>query len=386
MVGRSGGRPFTSSQRRRDRGRGPLGREGPSGVQRRAETPIGYHAGEDDDDLKEEVRDALKEDEDFRDEVRDDVREELREDEDLKEEVRDELRDDDELRDEVKEELGEEEKDRGILAARLVAGWMQSSVLPAYSARYDRYQCVALDLEDDPTAAFIASMMHGTRRSHRGLLPSQGGTGIHWRSPPEFEIVSIERIVNPRLQADYLSFRDNIRGKHSNVPVDRLVTAPSDEDNAFSKGHQRVDGTQWNERFLFHGAPYSSIEKICRAGLDHRRGGTNAGRLFGVGTYLAEDSSKSDIYAGGNPDDDDERRCCMLVCRACLGETSYLSHSAPNLSMPPNDADSVTALRSDETGCLDHREYVVYERAQAVPEYRIFYAHAAGCECSRCVL
>jgi hypothetical protein len=53
--------------------------------------------------------------------------------------------------------------------------------------------------------------------------------------------------------------------------------------------------------------------------------------------------------------------------------------------MPPDDRDSVTALRLDEGGCVDHREYVVYERGQAIPEYRIYYHHARGCRCSICV-
>ena len=81
-------------------------------------------------------------------------------------------------------------------------------------------------------------------------------------------------------------------------------------------------------------------------GLDHRRAGTHMGDLFGMGTYLAEDSSKSDIYA--KPDAHGIK--CMLVCRVCLGET-YYTRQPPGISMPPDDrCDSVTALRLDEGG------------------------------------
>ena len=75
------------------------------------------------------------------------------------------------------------------------------SVLPASSARYDKYQIVNLDLEQ-PVAQLLMQLVHGTRRRHRGLPPPQG-TGTHVRPAPSYKVLKIERILNPRLQTDY---------------------------------------------------------------------------------------------------------------------------------------------------------------------------------------
>ena len=43
---------------------------------------------------------------------------------------------------------------------------------------------------------------------------------------------------------------------------------------------------------LFHGLSHDIVEKVCQSGLDPRRAGSNAGKLFGSGIYLAEMASK----------------------------------------------------------------------------------------------
>ena len=224
-------------------------------------------------------------------------------------------------------------------------------------------------------------LLHGTRRCHKGQAPPLG-TGTHVREAPSYHVLKIERIYNPRLQADYQAMLDNLRGSHGNAPVADVAQIPEDDVPARDiKAEQTINGSRWNERFLFHGAPADKIEKICTGGLDHRRAGTHMGDLFGMGTYLAEDSSKSDIYA--KPDAHGIK--CILVCRACLGNTGYTNQPMRGIMKPPDGYDSITALRQDEGGCVDHREYIVYDRAQAVPEYRIYYTHAIGCQCSICV-
>ena len=271
------------------------------------------------------------------------------------------------------------------MAERLEGARREISVLPAISARYDRYQCVELDLESQ-VPMLLTHLLHGTRRRHNGLPPPRG-TGTHVRAAPEFQVLKIEKIFNPRLQTDYQVLLDNIRGKHGSVPVAAVAPVPEDGTSQHYRECQIVNCSRWNERFLFHGAPADKIEAICTGGLDHRRAGSHMGALFGMGTYLAEDSSKADIYAKPDGGTKQDSVSCMLVCRACLGNTSYARKPlGGNCMMPPDDGDSVTALRVDEGGCLAHREYIVYDCAQAVLEYRIFYHHVAGCMCSICVL
>ena len=307
------------------------------------------------------------------------VKQTMMENKHLRDAVRRELRADDKLRDEVKNEIAAGIRQRHSLSERMGGAWREMSVLPASSARYDKYQVVDISLEQ-PVAQLLMHLLHGTRRRHRGLPPPHG-TGTHVRAAPSYNVLKIERIINPRLQTDYQVQLDNIRGKHGNRPVTPLAPLPED-DIPIVKGYQAVSGSRWSERFLFHGAPYDKIDAICEGGLDHRRAGTHMGDLFGMGTYLAEDSSKSDIYA--KPDTGGCVKC-MLVCRACLGETYYTRRQLSGISMPPDGYDSITALRQDEGGCVDHREYVLYERGQALPEYRIYYTHAIGCQCSICV-
>ena len=76
-----------------------------------------------------------------------------------------------------------------------------------------------------------------------------------------------------------------------------------------------------NEHLLFHGASPSVLEKICKGGFNPQRGGEATGKLFGVASYFAANSSKSDDYT--------EERSNMLpkcssrtlvVARFALGE------------------------------------------------------------------
>mmetsp|Transcript_5926 Transcript_5926/g.11758 ORF Transcript_5926/g.11758 Transcript_5926/m.11758 type:complete len:82 (-) Transcript_5926:88-333(-) len=46
--------------------------------------------------------------------------------------------------------------------------------------------------------------------------------------------------------------------------------------------------------------------------------------------------------------------------------------------------DSVWAETRARGGVVDHHEYVVYERGQALPQFCILYQHAQDCQCSEC--
>jgi hypothetical protein len=147
-----------------------------------------------------------------------------------------------------------------------------------------------------------------------------------------------------------------------------------------------VHGSRLNEYFLYHGAPHDIIDSICRGGFDPRRGGTNAGKMFGVGSYFAENASKSDRYA--EPNGDNEH--CMVVARVCLGATHMTKDACWDFTMPPDRSDgngpldSVTAEKRTAGGQVDHREYMTYNKAQALPEYCIWYVHESTCQCVRC--
>merc|ERR1711908_238403 len=111
------------------------------------------------------------------------------------------------------------------------------------------------------------------------------------------------------------------------------------------------------------------IDLICEAGFDPRRGGQTAGRMFGRGSYFAENFSKADLYAGSEPFVCNKEAMCVPIVRVALGE-AYAAHEAmPEIMLPPtrpgspHPFDSVWAKKKEEGGCVDHREYVVYNGA-----------------------
>merc|ERR1712187_670713 len=125
-------------------------------------------------------------------------------------------------------------------------------------------------------------------------------------------------------------------------------------------------------------------------GVDPRRGGSAVGKMFGVGTYLAENASKSDLYGDGDPKANAQGQLhCMLFVKALLGRPHYTNAPMKEATKPPDDSDgmpldSVVALTKDEGGCIDLREYIVYKSAQVLPLCRVMYRHKLECKCCRC--
>ena len=116
--------------------------------------------------------------------------------------------------------------------------------------------------------------------------------------------------------------------------------------------------------------------------------------MFGVGTYFAENASKADRYTWSALQERTQERC-MLVARVCLGSTHITPIAMQAATIPPdrpdgsgNPLDSVTAEKRNRGtglgGAVDLREYVVYDKGQALPEYKIWYAHVGHCECAQC--
>lgn len=102
------------------------------------------------------------------------------------------------------------------------------------------------------------------------------------------EVTRVERILNHRLQESYLAELQNTIGLCKR-PVDTM-------DDVAAHRVESFVGMQANEFLLFNGAPSSIIDRLQHQGLDPRYAGTHSGKMFGVGSYLASNSSKSDLY------------------------------------------------------------------------------------------
>jgi len=242
--------------------------------------------------------------------------------------------------------------------------------------RYTQYR-----LSEIPKAScyFVAleSYVLASLESHRASLGSTDRA-----PPPEIVFTSIQSVFNPRLLEKFTLELQHMSGLNRKACPPVKMTTGMALDPTF--------GESLNEVLLYHGAKDEDIDQICAAGFDPRRGGQSAGRLFGRGTYFAENFSKADLYAGPQPFVCHRGPMSVLVARVALGNAYSTKQAMREIAMPPerprtrNPHDSVVALRRDEGGCVDHREYVVYKDAQTLPVFRINYCHADECECARC--
>ena len=246
--------------------------------------------------------------------------------------------------------------------------------LPHYS-RYSKVRRVVL-AGDHPVVQCLTHRVQTRVAAHRPRSSS-----AHC-SPPLLEVVRVEQIFNPRLQEKYLSELQDCAGLCEQRLTHRL------EDLVDAPRVQSVEGLDLNEVMLFHGVQVDLVERLAMQGLDPRRAGTNAGKMFGAGSYFADLSSKADIYT--TPNDANER--CLLVVRTCLGEPSFAREGCPDRTLPDERPDgrgalnSVVALTHSEGGAVEHREFVVYKETQALPQYAVWYRHKAECDCTHCYL
>lgn len=129
-----------------------------------------------------------------------------------------------------------------------------------------------------------------------------------------------------------------------------------------------------NEVYLWHGTSPGAVAGIKAAGFRTELAGRRrAATLFGDGIYFAECSSKADEYAKPEKDGTYAGCCALLLCRVVLGRPCVLL-----------DADRGAVDAALRTGCHSvigdrerargtYREFVVFDNAQAYPEYIVLY-------------
>jgi hypothetical protein len=251
------------------------------------------------------------------------------------------------------------------------------------------------------------------------FLISSGSTS----QPNSFQVLKIERVESTSLWEQYLIAKNTIIKKHNG----KLANFPSSQYLTSQENSLKVpwlDST-CNETYLFHGTSPVAIDAITKqGGFDVRF--AKSGGMFGIGVYLAENSSKSNQYVpcpvckGGSIGMKQKCNCGnsteshvykMILCRTVLGnvfickqhedqhwkkeetvpnldfetlkDKSYLSDFVEKLPVPKdakenpswNSFDSVLGEAHTFGGIsfLRYREMVVYESKQVYPEYVIYY-------------
>lgn len=93
--------------------------------------------------------------------------------------------------------------------------------------------------------------------------------------------------------------------------------------------------------------------------------------LDGYGSYFAENSNKSDQYAGFSHDDHGKQEFCIILARVCLGSHPHTQHykskDASEFKMPPSiDGRTDGSRHTSVIGTAGHhREFIVYDGMQA---------------------
>lgn len=243
--------------------------------------------------------------------------------------------------------------------------------------RYTTYRTTALSASD-PRRILLERSVLASRAQHRNKPGSK-----KWCALPDIVVNRIEEVFNPRLLEKYTLELQHLQG----LSRDGSSSIDCQLPNHVIKLEPSF-GVNLNEFFLYHGA--ECHDDICRAGFDPRRGGQQAGKMFGRGSYFAENFSKADLYAGPEPFVCCKEEICVLIVRVALGESYGTEEAMPDIMLPPDreDADhpydSVWAKTRDDGGSVDHREYVIYNGAQALPSFRVWYSHKGHCACARC--
>jgi len=183
--------------------------------------------------------------------------------------------------------------------------------------------------------------------------------------PISLQVMAVVRMENIALWKKYAAQREKIRKARrcsgvQNSKWQEQTVPPS------TAGSLHCLDEDVQESYLFHGTDANAALQIQHHGfcLDYARKG-----LFGAGIYCAEAASKADEYAG----DDKEDFHVMLLSRVVRGVVHRVEQPDGDLHKKLNRRKYDSVLGDREAAVGTYREYVVYNEAQAYPEYAVIY-------------
>jgi len=217
------------------------------------------------------------------------------------------------------------------------------------------------------TQAFLTS-------SHTRCFPER------LKLPQKPEVTRVYQIENPELWYTYQRKRAQLKKQHAHfkTPVVPYPTPPD-----LLPGP--ILDSSLNEIYAFHGTKGENIEKILAVGLDARH--SKMSGQYGAGIYFSDQACKSMQYTdfvgstnSGN-ESSGKQGGVLFLCRVTLGvchvaapEHAYAhTRLAPAIPGSSDFHDSVVAesVTASQGRQQVHREFVVYDNAQAYPEYLI---------------
>ncbi|KAM4608667.1 protein mono-ADP-ribosyltransferase PARP14-like [Polymixia lowei] len=132
------------------------------------------------------------------------------------------------------------------------------------------------------------------------------------------------------------------------------------------KEMEQRNGHQNNEKRLFHGACYTTINHINQNGFNRSYAGKNAA-VYGDGTYFAVDAeySSSDTYS--KPDPDGQK--FMYLCRVLTGDYTQGQHGM--IEPPVKSSSSIHLYDSVVDDTSSPSMFIIFHDSLAYPEYLI---------------
>lgn len=182
--------------------------------------------------------------------------------------------------------------------------------------------------------------------------------------------VRVWRVENPMLWRQYWNKATELTSRHSAHGTQCTPLAPPaseqlvDIDLPACLQKKSLDASL-NEAFLWHGTHASNIDAIVQDGFDERVCSLEG--MLGGGLYFAEDSCKSGQYAEKSIGS--SRSHWFVLSRVLLGRPHHVDQPMPDTRRAPHSFDSVVFTPSADSPLGHHREFVVYDRFQAYPEY-----------------
>lgn len=248
------------------------------------------------------------------------------------------------------------------------------------------YKLVAVD---DATRNLVVKLVEDTW-DPRHVGHGNDAKGLDQLKYRNIRVTNVERVENLDLFESYVQerqrFFDKARARGRPVPIEYVAKSSGNiKTSTILSSHKSGAGftsdiyPEINEYYVFHGTLADTMDSVLTQGLDCRMSRGTA--MFGQGAYGAESSTKADQYV----DKKENRQKIphqMLLVRMCLGDICLYDLPAAHRRAPckrcrndnckahkPKDFyDSVVG-----DGKWLFREFIVYDKRQAYPEYLITY-------------
>lgn len=190
--------------------------------------------------------------------------------------------------------------------------------------------------------------------------------------------VRVWRVENPVLWRQYCNKASELTARHMSRGLSCPALQPPVSEHLVEVDlpnclKRRSLDESLNEVYLWHGTRQLNVEHILQDGFDERVCSLTG--MFGAGLYFAEDSCKSGQYAEKSISS--SRSHFFFLSRVLLGRPHHTNQPMPEIRKAPDSFDSVVFSPTEDSPLGHHREFVVYDRYQAYPEYLV---EACTCE------